>query len=163
MSHMGKARKIFNKKLAFPPYLFDKPRFSDPGKRPCLLRRERKKTGGESAAVANLPPVLFAAAGSAGLPGAAARTRVTARPSLPLCQARSPSRQKNAKRSWGFARLPHRPMAFFFLSDPNPLRWALDLFGFYSSAILTAVSSAISIICVKELWRSSAVRLSSGR
>ena len=33
----------------------------------------------------------------------------------------------------------------------------------YSSAILTAVSSAISIIWVKELWRSSAVRLSSGR
>ena len=32
-----------------------------------------------------------------------------------------------------------------------------------SSAIFTAVSSAISIIWVKELWRSSAVRLSSGR
>ena len=31
------------------------------------------------------------------------------------------------------------------------------------SAIFTAVSSAISIIWVKELWRSSAVRLSSGR
>ena len=109
-------------------------------------------------------------------------------------------------------------MAFFFLSDPNSLRWALDLFCFYSSAILTAVSkavsissekrhkvmglrrlapstdgvllplkiepaslgfdfviylsssaiftavsSAISIIWVKLLWRSSAERLSSGR
>ena len=32
-----------------------------------------------------------------------------------------------------------------------------------SSAIFTAVSSAISIIWVKLLWRSSAVRLSSGR
>jgi hypothetical protein len=31
MSHMGKARKIFNKKLAFPPFLFDKPRFFAPG------------------------------------------------------------------------------------------------------------------------------------
>ena len=31
------------------------------------------------------------------------------------------------------------------------------------SAIFTAVSSAISIIWVKLLWRSSAVRLSSGR
>ena len=33
----------------------------------------------------------------------------------------------------------------------------------YSSAIFTAVSSAISIIWVKLLWRSSALRLSSGR
>ncbi len=45
MSRMGKARKKFNKNLAVPPYLFDKPQFSSPGQVRAFPRRERNKNG----------------------------------------------------------------------------------------------------------------------
>ena len=46
--------------------------------------------------------------------------------------------------------------------EPASLGFDFDIY-LSCSAIFTAVSSAISIIWVKLLWRSSAVRLSSGR
>ena len=45
----------------------------------------------------------------------------------------------------------------------EPASLGFDFVYLSSSAIFTAVSSAISIIWVKLLWRSSALRLSSGR
>ena len=45
----------------------------------------------------------------------------------------------------------------------EPASLGFDFVYLSSSAIFTAVSKAISIIWVKLLWRSSALRLSSGR
>ena len=47
--------------------------------------------------------------------------------------------------------------------EPASLGFDFVFFYLSSSAIFTAVSKAISIIWVKLLWRSSALRLSSGR
>ena len=47
MSRMGKARKIFNKKLAFPPFLFDKPRFVAPGSVHAIHGMQEHKRGAD--------------------------------------------------------------------------------------------------------------------
>ena len=81
----------------------------------------------------------------------------------------SREKRKNAADRWRFS-VSHNQACFAegrsrrsFSAQIKPASPDFGSVFYYSSAILTAVSSAISIIWVKLLWRSSAVRLSSGR